>query len=1005
MPFHKKTILESKDGFVKYLGITVDRHMRWEYHCEQLAKKLRGLLHRFKRLKKQLNLKYLRMVYFGLVQSLLTYGISGWGAAYDVHIERLNIVQKCILKIICGHRMLFPSDGIYRVAHVLDLRQLYFMKIAALIKRRKIELRPIDHNYSTRHKLDHYKESKTTKTIGQRSCTYLAPKIYGTIPITLRALRNPWLSLNSISVVRLTEILAEQFEQHSSDSNYNSEFFLYKTQTESTEPLVINEIDNNPINLPIAMDELKYSIEAGKNSAPGPDQIPTVFLKHLPQSALQTLLNLFNNIWLGHCFVDKWREATVIPIQKSSINSTDPKNYRPISLTNTMCKVMERIKNKRLCNFLEVNELLTKQQSGFRKHRSTLDNLVQLQTEILDAFANKQELIAVFFDIVKAFDITWRHRILKTLKQWNIDGNMLHFIKEFISNRIFRVKIENTWSNVHNLQNGLPQGSILSPTLFQVAINDATHQIRAPITTTIYADDFLIMCRGRNPHTSSRLLQTSIKELEEWSKTSGFTFSPTKTKVMKFTKKHQKPCHLKLFNTSLQNVNHHKFLGMIFDTKLTWREHIKQLKTDCIKRLNIMKVLANNHWGADEKTLLIIYRTLIRSKLDYGCILYATACNSLLNSLNTIQNTALRLASGAYITSPSNSLCREMCEMPLYLRRQMLQLTYASRISADEHNPIQNQIYNEKYEQLYIDQNNLKSPICHQVNHVLTDSRLPHTLKHKLPSQPPWMHKKPDTNTTLTFYKKNDTHPLIIQEKFKELIAEHENKEITYTDASKSPEGVGCAFVSQIETRKFKLPIECSIFTAELLAILKALEYIDKQNNTHSVICTDSLSALQAIQDLYSKNSIVIQITDVIASLNDKHNSCYQGPRNRATKYKYYIKNKWKNIWQQQRTKLALIDPTISCLNPIVQHRRDLVTLRRLRIGHSQVSHQHLLAKENAPICTTCNTEITIQHIITECQMYKNQRTQFNVKDIIEEALKIDTPDSLNTLDLLNLLM
>lgn len=185
------TILESRDGFVKYLGITVDRHMRWEYHCEQLAKKLRGLLHRFKRLKKQLNLKYLRMVYFGLVQSLLIYGISGWGAAYDVHIERLNIVQKCILKIICGHRMLFPSDEIYRVAHVLDLRQLYFMKIAALIKRRKIELRPIDHNYSTRHKLDHYKESKTTKTIGQRSCTYLAPKIYGTIPITLRALRNP----------------------------------------------------------------------------------------------------------------------------------------------------------------------------------------------------------------------------------------------------------------------------------------------------------------------------------------------------------------------------------------------------------------------------------------------------------------------------------------------------------------------------------------------------------------------------------------------------------------------------------------------------------------------------------------------------------------------------------------------------------------------------------------------------------------------------------------------
>lgn len=283
--------------------------------------------------------------------------------------------------------------------------------------------------------------------------------------------------------------------------------------------------------------------------------------------------------------MNKWREAIIIPILKSNHSKIEPKSYRPISLTCTMCKVIEKIINRRLWFNLERSNLINRFQSGFRKHRSTTDNLVQLHTEALDAFANKQELIAVFFDMNKAFDTTWRHRVLRKLKQWKIDGNILYFNKNFLDERTFRVRLGNTYSDQYLQQNGLPQGSVLSPTLFLIAIEDVVDFIKTPIKPSIFADNLLIMCRGHNSDTSTKLIQSCIDKLVDWSKTSGFIFSQTKTEVMKFSRRRFKICNLKLRNKPIPTVKHHTFLGVIFDTRLTWHEHIRQLKSDCMRRL------------------------------------------------------------------------------------------------------------------------------------------------------------------------------------------------------------------------------------------------------------------------------------------------------------------------------------------------------------------------------------------------------------------------------------
>lgn len=127
---------------------------------------------------------------------------------------------------------------------------------------------------------------------------------------------------------------------------------------------------------------------------------------------------------------------------------------------------------------------------------------------------------------------------------------------------------------------------------------------------------------------------------------------------------------------------------MTFDSRLSWKQHILETKGNCYKRLNIIKTLSHYHWGADERSLLKIYKALIRSKLDYGCIVYMSASKTDLGSLNAIHNMALRFCLGAFRSSPSESLYCEADEPPLWIRRQYLLLSYAASVSSNPLNPV-----------------------------------------------------------------------------------------------------------------------------------------------------------------------------------------------------------------------------------------------------------------------------------------------------------------------------
>lgn len=694
-----------------------------------------------------------------------------------------------------------------------------------------------------------------------------------------------------------------------------------------------------------------------------------------------------------------------------------------------MCKILEKILNRRLQFFLESNRLLIPQQSGFRRNRSAIDNIINLELTVHKAFATKRKVLAVFFDISRAYDSAWRYNILKKLRAWEIDGNFLAFVSNFLSNRTFRVRANNTLSEEKVQQNGTPQGSSLSVTLFLTAINDISKEIEAPIKVGLYADDLLLYISSNNVTSATKLLQNSITKLEEWSRQTGFTFSSTKTKCMLFDKRPPSTYPvLELHSGQLEFVKEFKFLGLVFDEKLKWEAHIRQLKQHCQNGLNLLKTLSSQTWGADSTTLLRIYRALIRSKIDYGSISYSTAKKSVLKKLDTIHNTALRLAMGAYRTSPVESLYTEANEPPLEIRRHFLSLTYAAKLSSTKYNPTYEHIFSNPG--TVHQNNNTTDPL--NVRMKMQDFNYTNILSSEEENPPPWLVEIPLCNTYLTLFPKSSTPIPKLRKKFQKIETKYSGFNALYTDASKTSDGerVGASVITGMNILNFSMPPECSIYTGELYAIAEAIKLSSSYNAKDTVIFTDSLSSIQGIKQLYPKHPTLKNIKRQLYELriegknielvwipshigiqgNERADIAAKNasvdPASRIlqkipyTDMKHtihdYTRNLWRERWREvQNKKLYEINPNLNPIQYSGLSRKHQVILTRLRIGHTKITHQHLIQRDEAEVCDTCHTTLNVKHILLECISYQQQRDDASLSSELRTIL---SPQNINNL-------
>ena len=372
------------------------------------------------------------------------------------------------------------------------------------------------------------------------------------------------LKSNTNDITDVKEIcntLAEQFTFNSSSDSYSHMFNRYRLKLEK-KTIDFDTNDHYSYNDVFTLHELKQAIKVSRDTSPGIDTVHYQLLKHLPDDRLLLLLYIFNHIWLTQDFPTSWKTAIIILFLSRVRCFQILVVTGLLPLTSCLCKTMERMVNSRLTWYVE-------RQSGFRRRRSTVDNLVTLETSIRDAFVGRKHLVSIFFDLEKAYDTTWKHGIVLDLYKTGLRDHLSMFICDFLSDRYFKVRVGNTYSDPYSLEAGVPQGSIISVTLFSLKINSIVSCLLPDIKCSLYVDDLAIYYSSSHMPSIESKLQHSLNRLGRWCDENGFKFSPTKTMCFHFCqlRKHHLDPQLYLNDTHIPTIGEAKFIGLIFDSK------------------------------------------------------------------------------------------------------------------------------------------------------------------------------------------------------------------------------------------------------------------------------------------------------------------------------------------------------------------------------------------------------------------------------------------------------
>ena len=308
---------------------------------------------------------------------------------------------------------------------------------------------------------------------------------------------------------RVADILASHYSSISSNNSYDERFQRIR-QNEERKLLNFNTQEELPYNCTISLLEFDRMLSAAGKSSPGEDNISYNMIKKSHPTCKNFLLKLFNRILKEGYYPEEWRTSVVLSFPKPNKTPNCAENFRPISLTSCPGKLFEKIINTRLTLFLESNGHLPKYQYGFRKMQGTLDALNKFTSDVNDALRKKQHVLCVSFDLRKAYDSTWRYGIIKALHQSGMRGSIPKIIQKFLSNRAFKTKICDSMSDIYFLEQGVPQGSVLSCTLFSLAINGILETVPNGLEALLYVDDLLIYCSGTYLPNLERRLQNAV---------------------------------------------------------------------------------------------------------------------------------------------------------------------------------------------------------------------------------------------------------------------------------------------------------------------------------------------------------------------------------------------------------------------------------------------------------------------------------------------------------------
>ena len=398
------------------------------------------------------------------------------------------------------------------------------------------------------------------------------------------------------------------------------------------------------------IDVRKFRILLSKtksNKSPGDDTITYDVMKKCSDPSLAVLCRIINNCLEENIFPSQWKWAKVIMLVKPGKSPKKPVGYRPISLISCLGKIYERYICERLVEILTERKFFAEVQAGYQKGKSSQEHLFRFTQDVYNGMKMQKGTVGVFLDVQKAFDAVWLNGLKLKIKNLSLPTQLQNLIFSFLTDRHLRVHEDGSVSDPVRLEAGTPQGSCLSPILYVIFVNDLTSKVDQKTTSVgQYADDVGLYSTHRNIKTAITHVQNALDHVMEWCRKWQVIMNVKKSQVVLFSKcptHRQQAVNLKLFDQVIPTSNEATYLGVIFDTRLTWEHQIRQMTERAEGRLNLLKAMASISRKHNPNVLSQLYNSIIRSIFEYPSVCIVSAANVHINKLQRIQNQALRV--------------------------------------------------------------------------------------------------------------------------------------------------------------------------------------------------------------------------------------------------------------------------------------------------------------------------------------------------------------------------
>ena len=441
---------------------------------------------------------------------------------------------------------------------------------------------------------------------------------------------------------------------------------------------------------PIEFDrsQVAAAIKASKPSkAFGADKITILHLKHLGLIGLSHLTKLINNSLRTFTIPRSWKTPLIVPLLKPGKPSNISTSYRPVSLLSPIAKVIERLILPSITEALPPAE----HQHGFRPNHSTVTALLHLSKSVASGFNKRRppdRTVAVALDLSKAFDMVDINTLLQLLTNSPLHPGIVRWLASYLKGRQSRVLFRGKTSSIRIIRTGVPQGSVISPALFNIYLKDLPLPPDG-ISLVTYADDITLFKSGTNIQEICDDLNEYLEVLHNFLRERKLLVSAAKSTVTLFTSDnkqfHDHPPVL-LDNNILPLEKNPKILGVKFDPSLSFNAHAQLVSGKMSQRQNIMRAVAGSTWGQQKETLLTTYKALSRSVCTYAAPVWAPGVsNSSLELLQRKQNAALRISTGCVLMSPIDHLHQECKVLPVKHHLNMLSTQFLAQCGSPSH--------------------------------------------------------------------------------------------------------------------------------------------------------------------------------------------------------------------------------------------------------------------------------------------------------------------------------